>query len=303
MYKLFTWLDEKKKNKKKKTLMIILEVVYKFGISDWTNETVVAILGIFIPILIEKSYIKSSIFLIVLLLFDIVLSSICSKYQKRKFRIRRIASTVLNDQSCLLNSLVIEMTNNTQWRTSLFRTASELVCERIKALFKNTLKCDTRVSVEYVFEKEHEDKARKKTTTETYIKMAGRRSAARSTCKQAEKMEKRSKYFSYKIFTSSNENEIHILPKEKIDDSAVWFKKPNCQIDIKKYIGIAISTTDTEKVDYILQIDCLDNVKFGDNNTDQEIETFINKYLKPYINIVSLSYILTLNKKKIIPEG
>ena len=72
MYKLFTWLDENKKNKKKKTLMIILEVVYKFGISDWTNETVVAILGIFIPILIEKSYIKSSIFLIVLLLFDIV---------------------------------------------------------------------------------------------------------------------------------------------------------------------------------------------------------------------------------------
>lgn len=64
---------------------------------------------------------------------------------------------------------------------------------------------------------------------------------------------------------------------------------------------------DESSVDFILQIDCLHKTPFEQHaksrkETEIEIETFINTYLKSYIDIVGLSYLLNLNKNKCMPE-
>lgn len=53
---------------------------------------------------------------------------------------------------------------------------------------------------------------------------------------------------------------------------------------------------------FILEIDFLDDFDFGEDNSDNDIKTFINQYLMAYINIVSIAYLLNLNKQKEIPE-
>ena len=53
---------------------------------------------------------------------------------------------------------------------------------------------------------------------------------------------------------------------------------------------------------FILQIDCLDSFVFGKNNTDKEVKKFANEYLKPYVNIISIGYLLGRNKKGIVGE-
>ena len=45
------------------------------------------------------------------------------------------------------------MQNETEWKSKIFRTTSEMVCEKIYSIFKEVFKCETRISVEYVFQK------------------------------------------------------------------------------------------------------------------------------------------------------
>ena len=88
----------------------------------------------------------------------------------------------------------------------------------------------------------------------------------------------------------------------QIDDATIWYKNPQNNIDIKQYIGIAVSALDETKVDFIFQIDFLDEFKFGEDNSDKDIQKFIEKYFMSYINIVTLAYLLNLNNKKEIGE-
>ena len=41
------------------------------------------------------------------------------------------ASEILSDQSSLLKSIVIEIENNRSWKTKIFKTVADLVCEKI----------------------------------------------------------------------------------------------------------------------------------------------------------------------------
>ncbi len=82
----------------------------------------------------------------------------------------------------------------------------------------------------------------------------------------------------------------------------IWYKNPNNNTNIKKYIGIAVSIYDENDVKFILEIDFIDDFIFGDNNDDADIKSFIEQYLMSYINIISISYLLNLNNKKEIPE-
>ena len=73
-------------------------------------------------------------------------------------------------------------------------------------------------------------------------------------------------------------------------------------VDVKKYIGIAVSVFEDAKVNFILQIDFLDDYKFGKNDSEEDIKNFVDKYLLSYINVVTLSYLLNLNGKKNLIE-
>lgn len=171
-----------------------------------------------------------------------------------------------------------------------------MVCGKLYSVFRDVFQCETRISVEYIFEKMKDMK-----NPEIHVKMAGRKSLHRSKVKPSRLLENRSKYFSYQIFTKNSQG-ISSLSKEDIDDPAIWYRSPQSTVDVKHYIGIAVSVFDNGFVDFILQIDFLDEFKFGDHNTDDEIIKFVEKYLLAYVNIVTLSYLLNLNNKRKIME-
>lgn len=294
MKKLYNWLNEQSQNNNAGLLVDFLKFMYSLGNIQLLHSIAITMLGIFIPVFIDKGKTKIWILLCIILVVDIFWNYICSTYRLRKFEERKFAAEVLQEQSSLINSIGIEMRENSKWKTTIFRKTSELVCEKIRNDFKEVLNCNTRVSVEYTFNKKDED--------ECYVKMAARRSDARQSVGKAVLLSKKEKYFSYQIFTE-NSRGINILNEKQIEEDN-WYKNPEHKNDVKIYIGIAISLPDNKESDvaFILQIDCLDNVKFGDDNTDDDIKKFINNYLMTYIHTISLAYLLNLSKDGKIPE-
>lgn len=220
-----------------------------------------------------------------------------AEYQGRLYTERKLTYEIFSEESSLIKSLVIEIENNATWKNSIFKKTSELVCEKIYRIFKEVYSCETRVSIEYTFDKSVSQTKR----IEQHVKMSGRRSSHRATVKKSVPIERKNKYYSYQIFKNNNKG-INILSKEKIDDATIWYKNPQNNIDIKQYIGIAVNALDETKVDFIFQIDFLDDFKFGEENSDKDIQKFIENYLMSYINIVTLAYLLNLNNKKEIGE-
>ena len=51
-----------------------------------------------------------------------------------------------------------------------------------------------------------------------------------------------------------------------------------------------------------MQIDCLQNFNFGNNNSDKDIKSFVDAYIKPYANIISVAYLLGRNKNGKVGE-
>lgn len=290
---MFKWIDTHKNDNK--FWVNLLKTLYSLGKIEVVHSIVVTLLGLLIPFLFDIGQFWWAIVCIVFLILSIIFNYVCSKYQKHQYKQRELAAKVLENQSSLINTLNIELKSNQQWKATVFKKISEIVCEKIQHIFKDILQCNTRVSIEYVFNKKDLNKVEK------FVKMSGRRSPNRDTCKKSILLNKRSKYYSYKLFTD-NKIGINILSEDQIKQKTLWYKNPSHETDVKKYIGIAVSVQDDEHVDYILQIDCLDEIVFGKNDTNEEIALFINQYLKAYINVVSLSYSLNLNKNKQIPE-
>lgn len=146
--------------------------------------------------------------------------------------------------------------------------------------------------MEYIF-----NKSTKTSSNVKYVKMAGRRSIQRSVVKKSTTLEKRKKYYSAKIFINNN-NGVNILNIEEIQNKDIWYKNPKNNINVQKYVGIAVSVYDENEVKFILEIDFIDDFSFGDNNDDLDVKIFIEQYLMSYINIISISYLLNLNSKK-----
>ncbi len=291
MEKLFRWIDT---NKDKDTWwMNLLKFLYSVGRITLLHSIFNAVFAIVIPLFFTYEKIFLGILMIFVLIADIIFDYLCSSYRNRKYVERKFVSEILSNQSSLINSIIIEVQNNAQWRMTIFKKISDLVCEKIHSVFKEILRCETRVSIEYVLNKE------KNGRKEKFVKMAGRRSPNRDTCRASVLLEQKNKYYSYKIFTQKEQG-ITVLSHDDISNSQIWYKNKAHDVDVKQYFGIAVSVQN-KGIDFILQIDCLDDIKIG-NNTDVEIMTFINRYLKAYINIVSFAYLMNLNKKKEIPE-
>lgn len=294
MRKLFLWIE---KHKSEDTALIqFIKLGYSIGQKAWIHTMASAILGITIPLLFDKgNYILFGA-LIFLMILDILFAHVCNKYSQLSYSNRKFAHEILSDQSSLLKSVLIEIENNSNWKSKIFKTVSDLVCEKIYQNFKEVFHCETRVSVEYTF-----NKSTKNTPNVKHIKMSGRRSNKRSTVKKSVAFEKRKKYYSYKIFLNNN-NGINILDKEKINNGDIWYKHPNHMTDVKKYVGIAVSVYDESEVKFIFEIDFIDDFTFGGDNSEIDVKRFIEDYLTAYINLISISYLLNLNNKKEIPE-
>lgn len=290
MKKIFDWLTQRRNDDS--ALAQFLKLGYALGQKPWLHSIISALMGIFIPIFFELGNYILFVVLIIVLILDILYASICNSYRKKAYTQRKFAAETLASQSSLLKSIVIEMENNTAWKSKIFKTVSNLVCEKIYQNFKEVFSCEARVAIEYVFNKAPENIR--------YVKMSGRRSNKRSIVKRSTALEKRKNYYSYKIFINNN-NGINILNTEQLQDEEVWYKNPKNNVTVKKYIGIAVSVYDNTDVKFILEIDFLDDFTFVDDDNDA-MKQFIDQYLMTYINIISIAYLLNLNGKKEIPE-
>lgn len=294
MTNLLKWL--RKKRNEDTTFAQFLKLGFSIGQKSWIHAIISAISGIVIPLFFSSGQYILFTILLLILICDILYAYICNEYQQNSYKRRKFASKILADESSLLKSIVIEMENNFNWKNKIFGTVSNLVCEKLYQNFKEVFNCETRIAVEYTFYKNT-----KSSQKIEYVKMAGRRSVTRSTVRKSTLLEKRKKYYSYKIFVNNN-NGINILDTAELHNEDIWYTNPKNNTDIKKYVGIAVSVYDENQVKFILEIDFIDDFSFGENNDSIDIETFIEQYLMAYINIISISYLLNLNNKKEIPE-
>lgn len=287
----FEWLDQ---NKEKDLIRIqICKIIYSIEIVTIPHVTMSAVMGIIIPILWEK-VLWIAIVLLVLFISENSVFCICEKYHVKAFEDRKFAASILADQSALLNSIGIMINDTPSWRAEIFKKTCDMVCAKLHEEFKNVYKCDVRVSIEYTFEKEVNG------VKDICRKMAGRCSGDRIQTKKACRLSQRDKYYSYKIF-KDNIIGIHYLNREDISNGDKWYKNPNHNVEVIQYVALANSFNEQE-VSFILQIDCLDSFVFGKNNTDKEVKKFANEYLKPYVNIIGIGYLLGRNKKGIVGE-
>lgn len=294
MNKVWDWIDKIKNEDS--GFASFLKWCYAIGKISWIHALVSAAAGILIPIFFEKNCYKSMVGAIVIAILDILYAYICNEYQKKLFISRKFTSELLEEFSSLIKSLNIFVQNETEWKSKIFRTTSEMVCEKIYSIFKEVFKCETRISVEYVFQKTIQNR-----NPVQHVKMAGRKSRHRSKTRKSVPLEKKRKYYSYQIFVNNNKG-MNILESEKIHDPNIWYKNLENNVDVKKYIGIAVSVLDDEKVNFILQIDFLDDFKVGKKDSEEEIKNFVDQYLLSYVNIVTLAYLLNLNSKKELNE-
>ena len=294
MNKIWDWIDKIKNEDN--GFVSFLKWCYAIGKISWIHAVISAAAGILIPIFFEMSYYKSMAVAIAFAILDILYAYICNEYQKKLFISRKFTSELLEEFSSLIKSLNIFVQNESEWKSKIFRTTSEMVCEKIYSIFKEVFKCETRISVEYVFLKTIQNR-----NPEQHVKMAGRKSRHRSNTRKSIPLEKKQKYYSYQIFVNNNKG-MNILESKEIQNQSIWYKNPENNVDVKKYIGIAVSVLDDEKVNFILQIDLLDDFKFGRNDSEEEIKNFVDQYLLSYVNIVTLAYLLNLNSKKELNE-
>ncbi len=294
MNKVWDWIDKIKNEDS--GFVSFLKWCYAIGKISWIHALISAAAGILIPIFFEKNCYKSMVGAIVIAILDILYAYICNEYQKKLFISRKFTSELLEEFSSLIKSLNIFVQNETEWKSKIFRTTSEMVCEKIYSIFKEVFKCETRISVEYVFQKTIQNR-----NPVQHVKMAGRKSRHRSKTRKSVPLEKKRKYYSYQIFVNNNKG-MNILESEKIHDPNIWYKNLENNVDVKKYIGIAVSVLDDEKVNFILQIDFLDDFKVGKKDSEEEIKNFVDQYLLSYVNIVTLAYLLNLNSKKELNE-
>lgn len=292
---MFDWLDRVKQNES--TGIDFLKFSYAVGKSDIVSPIIETILSVGISIFVGIKIYWVSIILGVLFILTLIFHSLCSKYEVREYEKRKYASEILDNQSSMIKSMSIEIESNKQWKNTIFAKNSELVCEKIRRTFREVFKCDTRVSVEYVFDKIIKQNGKK----EKYVKMSGRKSKNRDYGRGAVPLEKRKVYFSYKIF-NHNKTGLRILREEDINNKNKWYKNPEHSNNIKMYMAIAVSVRNNSTVDFILQIDFLRIPSFLEGKSDEEIQDFVNQYLTTYINIISLSYLLNLSNNHRIPE-
>lgn len=293
--KVYDTLDSIKRQDNLRTQF--LKLMFTIGKVGWIHGVISAIAGIFIPIIWGNNQKGWAIVLLVLMIGDIIYAYVCNGYQKRMYEERKFSVELLNELSSLLRSLNIYVVDNENWKEDIFKKTSEMACEKIYSIFRQIFHCETRVSVEYVFDKYDW----KRDETQQYVKMAGRRSIHRTGGKKAELLDSRKGYFSYTIFQENNVG-INSLDKKQINESEKWYQKPNADVKVSRYVGIAECVLNDRKVRYILQIDFMNEFRFGSTNSVEEIRNFIEKYLMVYTNMITFSYLLNLDDEKTIGE-
>ena len=154
----------------------VAKIIFIIGKQGWVHSIIALIMGVIIPMFLDKGKVIFAIIFIVLAVLDILWAAVCTDYHKRMYVDRRFSTQLLTEQSSLIKSLVIDIqgSKRTDWRKQIFKTCSELACTKIYNIFKDVFKCETRVSVEFILEKPDKNGKLQK-----FVQMAGRKSISR----------------------------------------------------------------------------------------------------------------------------
>lgn len=275
----------------------VAKIIFIVGKQGWVHSIISLIMGVIISMFLDKDKVIFAIIFIAIAVLDILWAAVCTNYHKRMYVDRRFSTQLLTEQSSLIKSLVIDIqsSDRANWRKHIFRTCSELACTKIYNIFKDVFKCETRVSVEFILEKPDKNGKLQK-----FVQMAGRKSISRDKGRKPILIDKKEKFYSSKIFLNNNKG-LNIRRPSEIDNADMWFQHNNH--DVKFYWGIAVCAIEEPHVDFILQIDFFEEeLDFIDKTNDEEIRKFIERNLTAYVNLIHLSYLLSLNGKKQIEE-
>lgn len=273
---LWNFIDKHKD--KDNVLIKLISLLYSVGKNGFICEIVSSIILLFIPNLFFNGETKKAIALIIVFVLVVAFKYLCIGYKNHQSYVSRQLYRVLQLQSEAASSMSVHVEGSIDWQKNIFENTCQIVCSKIRELFLTELKIKTRISVETVVDN--------KTKNQKEIKMFGRQSANRQNTIRTKALKDKEKYFIYKIFDTNNVGE-NILKKQEIENALYWYKNPKHNVKVYEYWGIAVPDLE-DNVLFVLEIDIIDNIKI----TEKERKEFINNYLKTFIQLIKLAYLL-----------
>lgn len=273
---MWKFLDKYKERHTNSVVVSFFRLIYAIFKIDWVTYIALTIVTLFIPITYDAENWEGFWSLFGVFIFITILKYTCLSYKRHKEFLGNRIYRALDLQSETISSVNFYISSSDKWQKHIFEKTCEIVCAKIKELFTEELKVKTRVSVEYVY---FDDKKGKK-----MIKMLGRQSAARQNGSREKPLADKEQYYVYKIFNQNNCGE-NILKKDEIQEPKNWFTNKKHSVKVSEYWGITVEEDD--EVKFVLQIDFLDETKLKDS----EIHSFINDYLRTFIQIIRMAYL------------
>lgn len=280
----------------------ILANLFKFLYGIFSNASIQTVTNTFLGVLIPCIVVKNNKLLwqnCLLTMGSLALINatfqICNNYKNRNFNDRKFASLIVDRCSWIINSISIDIYKRSNYKNNILKVVGDMVCSEISSICKSIYGIETRVSIEYIFERNTNGKS------ESFTKMISRYSPKRQGVRnKAYKINNRERksYFSNQVFRN-NKTGIYFLLRSDIRNPEKWFINPNHENKTVQYLAIA-QTVDGQNVSFIFQIDSLSRELFGNNK--EEAEEFANKHLIIFVNLLCLAYTLNMDKNKKVGE-
>lgn len=259
-------------------IILLLKFIYSISFG-WVLAIFDIAFGILIPIWwgtqrFSFIIVSTVILCIIHYYFDVV-----HDYKTKEYGYRKLSDDILNSCTVLTNSISEYITDDAN-HSNIFKFVAQAVCSEIYYCLKQYYKCEFRVSVIQQF-----DHSRSRTN----CRMIGRKSRLKinNTNHKLQNVRKDANSYYYIDILLKNEETIYVLPTEKEIKKLFKHKKAKNRSKIKQYIGMPAFAY-SDKIAFILQVDCMAENKLG--KTTYDVESFAKRFLYPYLSILVNAY-------------
>ena len=257
--------------------MLFARFIYSIS-WDWLLAIIDVVAGILIPKWWNKQDLKWLIILFAILLVIHYYFDIVREYKRKEYGYRKLSDEILNSCTILTNAISDQTTDSTN-HSSIFQFSAQAVCAEIYNCLQNYYGCEFRVSVIQQFYQ---------TGTKTKCKMIGRKSKSKlsNNNHKTYSVKRNSSNYYYVELLINNDDSIIVLPTEvDVNKKFKYNKKKHSKV--QQYIAMPAFAF-SEKIAFILQIDCMEKHKLGKDVYD--IESFAKRFLYPYLSILVSAY-------------
>lgn len=258
-----------------------IRIIYSFS-KDWISGLINLISGAFIPnvYLSDKPICGKIIFTVALILVNYYFHLV-REYKIKEYMYRRLSSDIIHSCTIITEALADYTLENVSGKGH-FQYASRLVCDELYAYLKQCFKCEFRISVVQQF-------AAKDDTSSQYCKMIARRSKNKlknTNFKEHKIPSQKDTYYFVELFQKDGLTFVCLVDDKEIAKQDFYYQSKK-HSKIQQYIAL-LENAYSDKVAFILQIDCMAKGKLGQNS--EEVEDFASRYLSPYVSILNNAY-------------